>query len=93
MGLLPVTASVVPSSHILVTLMKGALSSSEMSVFTRATRRNIPEDSILYGFVCFTPALRINFRTLTEIGQLLLPDTNMFLSGYFSSYCESQAVK
>jgi hypothetical protein len=36
-----VTVSVVPSSPILVTLMKEALSSSETSVFTRATRRNI----------------------------------------------------
>jgi hypothetical protein len=44
-----VSANVVPSSPILVTLIMEAIRSSETSVLTRATLRNTPEHRILHS--------------------------------------------
>jgi hypothetical protein len=69
-----VTASVVPSSPILIALMKDGLSSSEMSVLTRPTWRNVPEDTVLHSY------RRENFKSYivshSAHGFLWTSDTN-----------------
>jgi hypothetical protein len=54
-----VTASVVPSSSILVTLTMEKLRFSEMSVLARATRCNIPEDDIVDFVFVFYETQRV----------------------------------
>jgi hypothetical protein len=67
---LPVTASVVPSSPILVTLMKEALSSYETSVLTRATRLNFPQDAVLRLVDTFSSIIFI-VRLLPNIFRMM----------------------
>jgi hypothetical protein len=43
------TANVIPSSPILVTLMMKAMRSSETSALTRAIQRHIPEEGVFYS--------------------------------------------
>jgi hypothetical protein len=57
--------NVVPSSPILVAMLMGAIRSSETSVLTRATRRNIPEDGIVHSH------RRENLKSYTEIEVLI----------------------
>jgi hypothetical protein len=61
-----VIANVVPSSSIHVTLMMEILSSSETSVLTRAERRNIPVDAILYIIAVYFQNHKEYINTVSE---------------------------
>jgi hypothetical protein len=63
-----VTVKVVPSSPIIATLIMEALRSSESTVLTSSTRRNILEDDILHGLRCDNHKSYICFLTQEKKG-------------------------
>jgi hypothetical protein len=65
-GMYLLDAANVPSSHILFTLMVEAILSSESSVLTRATRRRMPEDSMLVSLVTANVLSSLILSTLME---------------------------
>jgi hypothetical protein len=74
-----VTVNVVPGSPILVTLMMEALRSSETSVLTTSTQRNIPEEGMSLVSLLTNWRLTVHLRTMYRIVSISAPGIMILL--------------
>jgi hypothetical protein len=82
-----IAACVVPSSPIFVTLMKEAPGYSETSVLTRATRHNIPEDTILHSHRCENLKSYIVQRSLVMYASAFLCESTFLVPSPINRWC------